>query len=476
MAGRVIPDKDCRSDTSDQFDPAWYLETYPDVTASGLDPFEHYQMYGQPMGRDPNPWFSNWFYQYAFASIVKTQAPGPALASHRKKTGSAPKPDEGRVLAAAQGLLKRGAVDLAVTLAERYMPEKYAHAVHIIRANQAQIYLDTGAWEKSVNAYLKHFGMAPIVLLPPHGQNTASASHQDSDVFERLRCAPGAPINDGPKVTVLMAVHNASGTLEKAVGSILQQTWQNLELIAIDDCSSDNSWQILKRLAQEDPRLKIHHSPVNAGPYTCRNIGLNMATGDWITGHDADDWAHPYRLEMHMKDVLATRSPPPASMTYMARLRANGFFDTIVDANPFSPDGVTRRSSISALYNAEFMRGKLGYWDTVKVGADSEMIARTGLVMGYDVPLIKQVGMLCLSTEQGLTRDPILGIRINGELSKVRAAYQRAWITAHNDKTRKDLFLEFPQKERRYSGEFGFEIPEADVKMAFESARKALHR
>ena len=61
-----------------------------------------------------------------------------------------------------------------------------------------------------------------------------------------------------------MPVRNAALSLEKAVRSILAQSWQNLELIAVDDNSEDDSWRILQALTEEDPRLKLHHLPVNA--------------------------------------------------------------------------------------------------------------------------------------------------------------------------------------------------------------------
>lgn len=431
------------------FDPDWYRVTYPDVAASGLTSEHHYLRYGFRLGRNPGPTFSSRYYRHAFASIIKDQEPISALARRQQQAGSVPLPDKGRVLLAAHQSFLSGEHDLALNLAGRHLEAEHRHTLHILQANAATLSANRAGWAEAVSSYLRHFGMDPI-----------SAPDNALSLFEALEpVSTPDPVHDGPRISVIMPVRNAALSLEKAVRSILAQSWQNLELIAVDDNSEDDSWRILQALTEEDPRLKLHHLPVNAGPYVARNIALGVVTGDWITCHDADDWAHPQRLAKHMAAVQAEHTSPCVSLTYMARMRLNGFFDTIVNANPFSPDGVTRLSSVSALYRADFLKEKLGYWDTVRVGADSEMIARAERVSGSEALTFPQIGMLCLSTEQGLTRHPVLGVRPKGHLSEIRAAYKDCWSAAHSRRTPEKLYLPFPQHTRRYQGDFGFEIP-----------------
>lgn len=437
---------------SPSFDPEWYSARYPDVSAIGMDPAEHYLRYGFRLGRNPGPGFSLRFYRVAFASVVGEREPLTAIERLKARTGLTPEPDEGHVLNAAFQVACRGEHEEALALADKYLAQANRHTLHILQANKAIAEGDRAEWQESVNAYLNAFGQSPVVL-----------REGGRDPFHDLTTGPLPAVHDGPLVSVIMPVHNAAETLEKAVRSILDQTWKNLEIIAVDDCSSDGTAGVLERLASEDARFKTRRLPINAGPYVARNVALDMANGDWITCHDADDWAHPRRIEDHITQVLSQAHPDPASLTHMIRMQPNGFFDTIVNANPFSPDGVTRIASVSALYDAGFLRRKLGYWDTVRVGADSEMIGRAERVMGTELRKLPQVGMICLSTERGLTRDPVLGIRPNGRLSDIRAAYKDSWTVFHESLPPDELYLPFPQKTRRYQGDFGFDVPYEDV-------------
>lgn len=92
------------------------------------------------------------------------------------------------------------------------------------------------------------------------------------------------------KVSIIMPVHNVAEYLEKSVQSALDQTLYEIEVICIDDSSQDNSWDILKKLAASDKRLTILRNPYNLGAGPTRNIGLQLARGEYVTFWDADDW------------------------------------------------------------------------------------------------------------------------------------------------------------------------------------------
>jgi glycosyltransferase involved in cell wall biosynthesis len=438
------------------FDAEWYKAQYPDVALSGMDAAEHYLRYGFRLGRDPGPDFSTLFFQLALPSLAKSRDPLTQVESVIAETGTFPQPEASKVLNAAHQIFMRGKPETAVALADRFLVEQYRHTLCILRANIALAQNDHVMWIDQVNCFLAAFGQVGIAL-----------QAGGLDLFHDLTAAPLPAITDGPMISVIMPVCNAEKTLKKALQSILDQTWMNLEVIVIDDCSTDSTPDILDQMVQKDRRLRTHRLPVNVGPYVARNIALSMATGDWITCHDADDWAHPRRLQDHLDVVLSDPSiTDQVSVTHMIRMRPNGYFDTIVNANPFSPDGVTRIASVSALFRADFLRNGLGYWDTVRVGADSEMIARAEKVTGKETRKIKQISMLCLSTETGLTRDPVLGIRPNGHLSEIRAAYEASWRAVHDRFPPENLFLPFPQEVRRYLGDFSFDIPYEDVMTA----------
>lgn len=99
-------------------------------------------------------------------------------------------------------------------------------------------------------------------------------------------------------VSVVLPCYNAEAYIEKAVISILKQTHENLELIVVNDCSTDNSLQILHKV--EDPRLKICATPKNSGYPTAMNVGIAQAKGKYVARMDADDICALDRIEMQV--------------------------------------------------------------------------------------------------------------------------------------------------------------------------------
>ncbi len=102
-----------------------------------------------------------------------------------------------------------------------------------------------------------------------------------------------------PRVSVIVAAHNARATIARAVESVAAQTMGDWELLVIDDCSTDDTVAILESLATKlDGRLKVLSTVTNQGPAAARNVGLEAAGGEWISFLDSDDEYLPERLEM----------------------------------------------------------------------------------------------------------------------------------------------------------------------------------
>lgn len=104
------------------------------------------------------------------------------------------------------------------------------------------------------------------------------------------------------EISVIVPVYNVEKYLCQCVESILSQTYRNFELLLIDDGSKDNSGNICEEYAKNDPRIRVLHVE-NGGASYARNIGLNIAVGDWVTFVDADDWVSSNYLEELVKDV-----------------------------------------------------------------------------------------------------------------------------------------------------------------------------
>lgn len=443
------------------FDGAWYLARYSDVAACGLDAAEHYLRYGYRLGRDPGPLFSNSFHSLAFADAVQGGEPVTALA----QSGPMPPPDHSKVLMAAHLCARLSGDESALKLAQRHLAPNHHHCLEILRANAALNAGNISGWQHGVNRYLAHFNAAALALHP-----------SGTTLFDRLKTAtPPPPVRDGPLVSVLMPVFNAGRHVEKAVRSILEQSWRNLELIIIDDCSTDSTAETLAGLAREDPRITLQRNACNVGPYVSKNIASNLARGRWITGQDADDWAHPGRIADHMAAACPSGTPRhAASLTLMVRMLASGRFDSFDQVSDFSPDGLTRISSISTLFEADLLRNKLGYWDSVRVGADSEMIGRAKRLLGNGFATFDQIGMICLSSPNSLTQHPELGVRsADGTLSKARLGYIALWEAVHSNLPPEALYLPFPQTKRRYDSRHAPAVPAHDIQTTLAKAPSA---
>ncbi|MGO9953181.1 MAG: glycosyltransferase family 2 protein, partial [Dissulfurispiraceae bacterium] len=105
-----------------------------------------------------------------------------------------------------------------------------------------------------------------------------------------------------PEISVLMSCYNASKYLAEAIESILNQTFDNFEFIAIDDGSRDNTSDILKDYARADSRIILLEKE-NTGLTNSLNIGLKTARGKWIARMDADDVSLPNRFEDQLEFV-----------------------------------------------------------------------------------------------------------------------------------------------------------------------------
>lgn len=107
------------------------------------------------------------------------------------------------------------------------------------------------------------------------------------------------------QVSVLIPVHNAAGYLRSALMSMQHQTLQDIEIVTVDDGSSDSSLTILREMAAADTRIKILSRP-NTGIVGALNDGLAIATGEYIARMDADDLSHPLRLERQVSFLQST--------------------------------------------------------------------------------------------------------------------------------------------------------------------------
>lgn len=107
-------------------------------------------------------------------------------------------------------------------------------------------------------------------------------------------------------ISVIVPVYNTEKYLDRCIQSILSQTYSNIEILLIDDGSTDSSGAICDKYAEQDSRVRVFHK-ANGGASTARNMGLDNAKGEWIAFVDSDDWIDAEMYE-EMLSIAEARS------------------------------------------------------------------------------------------------------------------------------------------------------------------------
>lgn len=133
-----------------------------------------------------------------------------------------------------------------------------------------------------------------------------------------------------PLVSVIMPAYNSAKFVHEAVISVLQQTYENWELIIVDDGSTDRTRQIVQQLAEVDKRIRLVQHNQRRGVAAARNLALDLAKGKYIAFLDSDDKWKTEKLEVQV-NFLQERS---CSITYSAYLRISENGETLTKVTP----------------------------------------------------------------------------------------------------------------------------------------------
>lgn len=104
-------------------------------------------------------------------------------------------------------------------------------------------------------------------------------------------------------VSVIIPTYNVSNLVAQTIASVQQQTYQNFEIIVVDDCSKDDTMAVLQECAAKDNRIKVFRQEVNAGAAEARNRGLSVAQGRYVAFLDSDDLWDKTKLEKQLNDM-----------------------------------------------------------------------------------------------------------------------------------------------------------------------------
>ena len=112
-----------------------------------------------------------------------------------------------------------------------------------------------------------------------------------------------------PFFSIIIPLYNRERSIAKAINSVLNQTFQDFELIIVDDCSIDNSSIIVKQFQKQDTRIKYIKNEINEERCISRNNGIKKATGKYICFLDSDDYHLPIHLQTFHEKILSLQFP-----------------------------------------------------------------------------------------------------------------------------------------------------------------------
>lgn len=213
-------------------------------------------------------------------------------------------------------------------------------------------------WVESMNELYKGLEMSQIRL----------SDDQALPLLDRLQ-ANSRDYIAGPKVSIIMPTFSPGPGIRTAIRSLLEQTWTNIEIIVVDDASPLEYYEIFSELEALDRRIRIVRQKKNRGAYVARNAGLAVATGEYVTTHDDDDWSHPDKIASQVlvldkdESLVASTSAHIRTTEHMSFQRVNMHARYM-------------QMNYSSLMFRRSVSDQIGPWDTVNRGGDSEFITR----------------------------------------------------------------------------------------------------
>lgn len=197
-----------------------------------------------------------------------------------------------------------------------------------------------------------------------------------------------APTSAAPRVSVVMPAYNAEATIAETLDSILAQTFEDFELVVVDDCSTDATPRILAEYTARDPRVCVVRNARNSRICRTLNHGIEVARGALIARIDADDWCYPDRLA---KQVAYMDAHPEVVVSggtieicderlQPLTIRAYHLDDRAIRARLFRYSPFAHPAVI---YRTEAVRAVGGYNPSLREGEDYDLYFRLGTLGAF---------------------------------------------------------------------------------------------
>lgn len=377
------------------FDPEWYLKQYPDVAAAGIDPKLHFDKHGRREGRLPCSIPSLPLEKALWRNVDNCDVTLDSLHSAAEYSNIngiyAAKVLVDYYLFTEQYPLAKEESDKLVinsSLSEKLFSRDELSLLRFLSLfgtgleDEAQQVVENPHWSNSskwlaasmlsdsrkvveLNKLYKNTGLKALTTNKAEATlDVLSTERTSVSAFTWLRA-----LLSKPKVSIIVPVFNAEKVISTSINSLLNQSWKNIEIIAVDDASTDNSYTELKRLFGGVERVRVIKNNKNKGAYATRNLGMSLASGDFLTVMDADDWAHPQKIEKQVTPLLFSHSLK-GTVSHWVRCTDDLKFSRLRAGNSWV------HRNVSSLLVRKDVVAALGDWDEVKVNADTEFYER----------------------------------------------------------------------------------------------------
>lgn len=389
-----------------RFDVSWYVDRYPDVGRARMNPLLHFLRYGVHEGRLPSqaghisdfPLFQDqaiWLHHQAWHGHAGVAVPKlRALAEQGELKArwylagwyygqSRYEQALFHLHALLEALLQRSTDDktgltqqtISQALVKCYVRLQQSAKVTALleqpdaardELDQAMFHLAAVdlSWQQRLAPLNQWLARRDLVTLTPPAEASRGLGGLST---RRVRAKARKRM---PLVSIVVPAFNAEHTIDVALTSLLAQSWPSIEIIVVDDASTDGTARHVENKARLEPKLTLIRHEKNGGAYRARNTGVQAARGAFVTVHDSDDWSHPQKIE---RQVLALMRHATVMATQSFWIRVNEHLQPLgpwhlcahwLEPNPASV--MVRREVFDTL----------GLWDGVAVAADNEFVER----------------------------------------------------------------------------------------------------
>lgn len=253
-----------------------------------------------------------------------------------------------------------------------------------------------------------------------------------------------------PEVSVIITAFHCGVHLRASVDSLLRQSIADIEIIIVDDCSTDDTYAVACELAAQDGRVRATRTATNAGTYVAKNLGLLQARGRFVTFQDSDDISHIDRLQRQLEPLQRDPDLVATTCHYCRVDESSG--ELLLNRGAKSRAGL-----ISLMFHRERVTHAIGFFDSVRVNADDEFKTRLKRAFGPRAILeLEDCLYFALLRAEGLTvaghtANNLASSNLKSFLAPVRQRYTESFLAWHKSTPPGSrLFIDFPGLARPF--------------------------